>query len=76
MTEQDRKLIAALSSCTCACGRKKSSGHSFCGGCYYSLSLQQRRDLYKGVGEGYAEAYASALASLAAHGRVPAKGEQ
>ena len=44
----------------CACGNRKSGGHSFCRRCYFALPGDMRRDLYQKIGNGYEKAYGEA----------------
>ena len=65
-----RELIAELQGTACRCGSTKRPKQTFCHTCYYSLSADTRRALYRRVGEGYEEAYDEAIRELEALGRV------
>lgn len=70
MTENDKKLYAELMSEKCVCGNFKASKTSHCRLCYFSLPEQQRRALYRRIGNGYAEAYADSVVTLKEKGLV------
>jgi len=70
MTDTDIALVRALNGTTCICGDSKQAAMSHCRDCYYALSTEQRRALYRRVGSGYAEAYSASVATLRAKGRV------
>ena len=59
-----RELIDELKGVKCRCGKTKIGGRTFCSGCYYSLSTEQRHRLYDLIGQGYEEAYGSACDTL------------
>lgn len=58
------ELVQELRGVKCQCGAKKQPRKTFCGACYYSLTVTQQRALYRLVGNGYEEAYANAIKSL------------
>lgn len=58
------ELLKELIGGVCRCGRAKRPHETFCKGCYWSLGNNERRALYKRMGEGYEEAYAAAAAFL------------
>lgn len=68
------ELAASLRSLHCpGCGCQKSPARSFCRACYFKLSPDERKDLYRLIGDGYAEAFRVAIDRLAA-ARGPARG--
>lgn len=70
MREQTEASVMGLRSRTCACGRPKSPGHSFCRACYGALPQDARQALWSSLGHGYEEAYQVALGDLRGKGRV------
>ena len=58
------ELISELNGQDCRCGNKKAHGHTFCGGCFHSLSKPQQIHLYRRMGQGYEAAYAEAVKTL------------
>ena len=67
-TKIDAKLaFESLRSEICpACGDRKQSRKSFCGGCYHQLPKHLAKALYCRIGQGYELAFEQALAH---HGR-------
>jgi len=57
-------LVRELRGIKCRCGKRKTSGQTFCRGCYYSLSPEIRSMLYRRLGQGYEEAYSEAVRYL------------
>lgn len=64
------RAMSELNGTVCRCKRHKAARQTFCKVCYYALPIQIRRDLYKGVGEGYIEAYDAAVEHLTEGGYI------
>lgn len=62
-------MLAELRGIKCRCGAVKKPGQTFCRACYFLLTANQRRDLYKKINRGYQEAYIAAVVHLVAHVR-------
>ena len=70
--DPDSALLKNLVSENCRCGAEKKSEQSFCGECYFKLSLTDRKALYRKLNSGYQEAYRKALKVLISEGRIEA----
>jgi hypothetical protein len=64
------ELLQELISRRCRCGSDKAPRHTFCGRCYYALTVPARRALYLKMGAGYEAAVAVALEILTRAGRI------
>jgi hypothetical protein len=63
-------LLQELIGRRCRCGSDKAPRHTFCGRCYYALTLPTRRALYLKIGAGYEAAYTVAVEILTRAGRI------
>lgn len=66
-----QEALKELDSTICYCGAEKPKGRSFCRRCYFSLSPQMQRDLYKHISDGYAEIWDSARDFLRIEANIP-----
>jgi hypothetical protein len=64
LPEKVRELAGELAGTECRCGYKKKPRQTFCTRCYFRLTPELRRDLYRRFGDGYEEAYEAAVAVL------------
>lgn len=76
MTEKEWAAVRELSGDRCCCGRKKAKDQTFCRGCYFTLSAELQRALYRRIGHGYIEAYDASKAALREAGRLAPIAEQ
>jgi hypothetical protein len=61
----DGQILESLRGDVCpACGGVKERRRTFCRPCYFRLTGQQQKDLYKRFGAGYAEAVRAAIGGL------------
>jgi CDGSH-type Zn-finger protein len=58
------KIVLALRSHVCRCGRPKQSGQPFCAHCHGRLTDASRRAVYARFDEGFEAAYISACEEL------------
>lgn len=63
-------LLRELQGTSCRCGRPKKEHMTFCRSCYFALSPELRKSLYRRMGVGYEEAYAEALQYLVLQGEM------